>query len=58
MRAIEAARRAGIEHRVTAYASAGRRGLQLELSPTDLERLTSAIRAHISRDLSWVDIGT
>jgi Cys-tRNA(Pro)/Cys-tRNA(Cys) deacylase len=34
----------------TVYVSAGRRGLQLELAPADLAKLTSAIRAHIARD--------
>jgi Cys-tRNA(Pro)/Cys-tRNA(Cys) deacylase len=34
----------------TIYVSAGRRGLQLELSPADLARLAGAITAHIGRD--------
>jgi Cys-tRNA(Pro)/Cys-tRNA(Cys) deacylase len=38
------------EH-VTIYVSAGRRGLQLEISPTDLARLTGATVAQIGRDV-------
>jgi Cys-tRNA(Pro)/Cys-tRNA(Cys) deacylase len=34
----------------TVYVSAGRRGLQLELAPRDLVRLSSAISAHVARD--------
>lgn len=33
----------------TVYVSAGRRGLDLELSPTDLIRLTSAVTASLAR---------
>jgi Cys-tRNA(Pro)/Cys-tRNA(Cys) deacylase len=35
----------------TVFVSAGRRGLQLELAAAALADLTSAIRAHIGRDL-------
>ena len=34
----------------TVFVSAGRRGLQLELSPRDLVRLSSAISARVARD--------
>ncbi|MFJ5231704.1 Cys-tRNA(Pro) deacylase [Kitasatospora sp. NPDC088391] len=34
----------------TVYVSAGRRGLEVELSPADLVRLTAAVTAPISRD--------
>ena len=37
------------EH-ATILVSAGRRGLQIELAPADLVRLTGAIAAHIGRD--------
>jgi Cys-tRNA(Pro)/Cys-tRNA(Cys) deacylase len=37
------------EH-ATVFVSAGRRGLQLELAPGDLVRLSGAMRAHIARD--------
>jgi Cys-tRNA(Pro)/Cys-tRNA(Cys) deacylase len=37
------------EHR-TVFVSAGRRGLQLELAPADLVRLSGATVAHIGRD--------
>lgn len=33
----------------TVYVSAGRRGLEVELAPTDLMRLTSAVSAQIGR---------
>ncbi len=35
----------------TVFVSAGRRGLQLELAPTDLARLARATQARIVRDL-------
>lgn len=35
----------------TIFVSAGRRGLQLELTPSDLARLARATVAHIGRDL-------
>jgi Cys-tRNA(Pro)/Cys-tRNA(Cys) deacylase len=35
----------------TVFVSAGRRGLQLEVSPGDLARLAGATLAHIGRDL-------
>ncbi len=38
------------KHR-TIFVSAGRRGLQLELAPADLARLTGATVAHLGRDL-------
>ncbi len=38
-----------LEH-VTVFVSAGRRGLQLELAPSDLVRLSSATTARITRD--------
>ena len=34
----------------TVFVSAGRRGLQLELAPADLVRLTGALVAPITRD--------
>lgn len=36
--------------RPTVFVSAGRRGLQLELAPADLARLTGAIVASVARD--------
>jgi Cys-tRNA(Pro)/Cys-tRNA(Cys) deacylase len=33
----------------TVFVSAGRRGLDLEIAPEDLARLTSAVRARIAR---------
>ena len=33
----------------TVFVSAGRRGLDLEIAPEDLARLTSAVRARIGR---------
>jgi Cys-tRNA(Pro)/Cys-tRNA(Cys) deacylase len=41
---------AGAATHATVFVSAGRRGLQLELAPTDLVRLARAILAHIGRD--------
>lgn len=41
---------AGAARHATVFVSAGRRGLQLELAPTDLARLTRATMAHIARD--------
>jgi Cys-tRNA(Pro)/Cys-tRNA(Cys) deacylase len=34
----------------TVYISAGRRGLQLELAPADLVRLSKGLTAHVARD--------
>jgi Cys-tRNA(Pro)/Cys-tRNA(Cys) deacylase len=42
---------AGVANHRTVLVSAGRRGLQLELDPADLARLTRATRAQIARDL-------
>ena len=41
---------AGASAHQTVFVSAGRRGLQLELAPADLMRLTGATAAHIGRD--------
>jgi len=38
-----------LEHE-TVFVSAGRRGLQLELAPTDLVRLSKALSARVARD--------
>ena len=38
-----------LEHE-TVYVSAGRRGLQLELAPSDLVRLSKALTARVARD--------
>jgi Cys-tRNA(Pro)/Cys-tRNA(Cys) deacylase len=42
---------AGVSAHPTVFVSAGRRGLQLELGPDDLVRLTRAHLAHLIRDL-------
>jgi len=42
---------AGVSAHPTVFVSAGRRGLQLELGPDDLVRLTRAHLAHLTRDL-------
>jgi Cys-tRNA(Pro)/Cys-tRNA(Cys) deacylase len=41
---------AGAAVQATIFVSAGRRGLQLELAPADLVRLSGATAAHITRD--------
>jgi Cys-tRNA(Pro)/Cys-tRNA(Cys) deacylase len=41
---------AGAAAQATIFVSAGRRGLQLELAPADLVRLSGATAAHITRD--------
>jgi Cys-tRNA(Pro)/Cys-tRNA(Cys) deacylase len=41
---------AALEH-ATVFVSAGRRGMQVELAPADLVRLSSAHMARVSRDL-------
>ena len=40
----------GAASQATMFVSAGRRGLQLELAPADLVRLSGATEAHITRD--------
>ena len=38
---------ASAQNRATLYISAGRRGLELELTPTDLQKLTNGVFDHI-----------
>ena len=49
-RALPVVLDSGADAHRTIFVSAGRRGLQLELAPADLARLTGAVRARIARD--------